>query len=346
MCSFFVITIFREFGKIANSTKWLWQRCSNSILICLATIGVCVFGALTSVGALFYFWEEKSNVKKMIALLISTSVLFCLVCCGKIDDNNVDVIKVPVSNGEWDTILLNCENEYFIVQKTIETYNSINYTVGVVDVNNNWIRRLSSSNSLAECISNESGKTSLNGNKTHVGSGNFYYLGNGVVVASLGVSVKTEDGETISVGRNSSISRSGLQCYFYNIEKDKSFYHDANIVSTVLDGYIVIENDGWKRITDTGENEINFVAMLAPYSEGLFLGTPDSNWHDEEYGFYDINGNLRIDLSKYKLQDTQNIKFVNGCCNISFKNPAGNIYYATIDKNGNFVHNPSKETPY
>ena len=55
VCLFFAYTLF-EFGKIANSTKEctkIYYPCSVST--CLATIGVCVFGALTSVGALFYF---------------------------------------------------------------------------------------------------------------------------------------------------------------------------------------------------------------------------------------------------------------------------------------------------
>lgn len=74
----------------------------------------------------------------------------------------------------------------------------------------------------------------------------------------------------------------------------------------------------------------------------MFLGTPDSNWHDDEYGFYDINGNMIIDLTEYDLQDVTNTKFANGLCNISFVNPAGNTYYATINKTGDFIVEPHK----
>lgn len=288
-------------------------------------------------------------LKKSILLLLATCMLLCLTACSTENVNtdtevaSVDDTQVPVSNGEWDTMLLNCDNQYFVVKRTVETYNSLTYEVGVVDKDNNWICEPSSSNSLAECITNETGKVAITGRTTSVGSNNFYYLGNGVVVASLGVNVCTENGECVSVGENYSVTNSGLYCYFYNIERNKSFYHNANSISTVIDGYIIIESDDWTRITDTGENEIDFVALRGPYSEGLFLGTPDSNWHDAEYGFYDINGILCIDLSEYDLQDIETTKFLDGYCNISFKNPAGNIYYATIDKNGNFVREPSKD---
>ncbi len=48
------------------------QDIPRSFEFCFATIGVCVFGALTSVGALFYFWAERGVDG---ALPIKTSAL-------------------------------------------------------------------------------------------------------------------------------------------------------------------------------------------------------------------------------------------------------------------------------
>jgi len=48
-----------EFGKNVNSMRWSQKRLYLcAISICLATIGVCVFRALASVGALFYFHNK------------------------------------------------------------------------------------------------------------------------------------------------------------------------------------------------------------------------------------------------------------------------------------------------
>ncbi len=54
--------------------------------ICLATIGVCVFSALTAVGALFYFIGGKTMKRKLtIFLLLVSVVLLALVLAGCAD---------------------------------------------------------------------------------------------------------------------------------------------------------------------------------------------------------------------------------------------------------------------
>ena len=53
------------FGKNAFSAlRSLWVP-----KICVAAIGVCVFGALTSVGALFYFYRKKMLIMDILASL-------------------------------------------------------------------------------------------------------------------------------------------------------------------------------------------------------------------------------------------------------------------------------------
>ena len=44
------------------------------------------FGALTSVGALFYFWRKKM-IKRFISLLVVTGVICCLPACKSIENN-------------------------------------------------------------------------------------------------------------------------------------------------------------------------------------------------------------------------------------------------------------------
>ncbi len=51
-----------EFVKNANSTKYDVKIGKSLFLVrfCLATIGVCVFSALTTVGALFILFDDHS----------------------------------------------------------------------------------------------------------------------------------------------------------------------------------------------------------------------------------------------------------------------------------------------
>ena len=53
---FFGYALIIEFDKNANSIYESVGYALLHIKVCLATIGVCVFCALASVGALFCFW--------------------------------------------------------------------------------------------------------------------------------------------------------------------------------------------------------------------------------------------------------------------------------------------------
>ncbi|MBR7133052.1 MAG: hypothetical protein IKD04_05915 [Clostridia bacterium] len=230
----------------------------------------------------------------------------------------------PQPDGKWDRILLNCDDKYFVVERTVETYNSVTCEIGVVDINNTFISPLSSTNIL-------------------VGKSNLCYLGDGVVIASEGVVVQKEDGSSFVVGR---INARGETTHFYNIEEDKGFSVKADVISTVIEGYIITEqvSRDCYRVTDTGTEQIDFVSKLGPYSDGLFYGQPEGGF-PQGYYFYDINGIPIIDMSEYdiEIEDMKTIKFEDGLCTFEFKNPSGNTYSATIDKSGNFIIEPYKK---
>lgn len=231
----------------------------------------------------------------------------------------------PQPNGKWDRILLNCDNKYFVVEHTIETYNSVTCEIGVVDMNNRFISPLSSANIL-------------------VGKSNLRYLGDGIVFASDGVIVQKEDGSRFDVGRSNA---RGETTHFYNIEEDKGFSVKADVISTVIEGYIIthqVAGGICYRIDKTGFEQIDFVDKLGPYSDGLFFGQPGGSFPIGYY-FYDINGVPIIDMSEYdiEIEDMKTIKFEDGLCTFEFKNPSGNVYSATIDKSGNFIREPYKK---
>ena len=52
-------TLFLNFAKLQIPQITCDDLSFPFIWFCVATIGVCVFGALTSVGALFYFYNQS-----------------------------------------------------------------------------------------------------------------------------------------------------------------------------------------------------------------------------------------------------------------------------------------------
>ena len=314
----------------------------------------------------------------------------------EIFEEPVEEINYPISNGEWDEILLNCDNMYFLVLKETDTYNSHKTEIGVVSKDNEWLYPLSDENSLIDFLAVHSKEHDPPDIKDCL-----YYLGGGVIVGSIGVDVCTTLGR-IPVGKGALLN--GAQCYFLNFMSLADFTYGTHVygynqsahskydnkivtiypvVSDGYDSYIILKTvHGWSyRIscdwsaqrsifTDNGllsghkvdvyrhgtylyseyeiylysEYEYDFSgvrnALIAsgPYSDGVLLFRYDG--FDPGYVFCDIDGSMVLDMSEYDLVDPSSVFFVNGECEFSFKNPVGNIYTATIDKEGNFVVEP------
>ena len=71
------------------------------------------------------------------------------------------------------------------------------------------------------------------------------------------------------------------------------------------------------------------------YSEGVFFA---GNC------FYDIDGNMVIDLSQYSPQQFKNEPvFKDGKCYLEISNDSGTVYYTEIDHDGNFVYEPKQK---
>ncbi len=87
-----------EFVKNTNSVSvgarsFLFRR------VGLATNGVCVFGALTSVSALFYFYQKEGTQMKKAVLLITALVLSIALCaCGKSKDTTPPTITMTTTS--------------------------------------------------------------------------------------------------------------------------------------------------------------------------------------------------------------------------------------------------------
>lgn len=182
-----------------------------------------------------------------IKLLVSTAtVLYFVVClsgCSKGNDSNISLseqqsvnqsysvnektdnndvvieneIKIEESNDKWDEIL--CYGDgYYVVRKTIDTYEEYSVQIGIIDENLNWIFDLSAySNAFALAYQNTKDKLDAEGNRWQFEKNNYAYLGEGVFICSEGVRLKCLN-ETIDVGDDSAIGwgDGALPVYFIN----------------------------------------------------------------------------------------------------------------------------------
>jgi hypothetical protein len=93
----------------------------------------------------------------------------------------------------------------------------------------------------------------------------------------------------------------------------------------------------------------NEYVFLGNYKEGLFYygndhetggtaGFLKDSLKSYTRGFYDIDGNLTIDLSEYDIVGTP--EFTDGYCMLSMANPQGSLFYTIIDKKGTRMFEP------
>lgn len=253
-------------------------------------------------------------------------------------------------NNEFDEIL--CKgDDYIVVNKTYDNYDGYYILVGVLNTEGEWMRELSKSNIFAKAYSDTSKKTEfVNGGAIGLKSDNFYYLGEGIFIASLGVEINYP-GYRVNVGSYSSLGSSGLECYFFDVVNDIQTSFKATNISPYYDGFMLMYNSErynshFYRVNKYGEAEelpciyssvwsIGYPA----YSDGVFFA---------EGKFYDIDGNVVLDISNYRLYGLEyNDRreppyFVDGKCTIKFRNSGGTLYKAVIDKKGNYIEQPKK----
>ncbi len=279
-------------------------------------------------------------------LLIILSVIFALTPLASCNESitnetmpeTTEKSEIPPNNGEWDEILISADG-YYIVKKTIDTYNNYSISIGVVDADGKWIHELSQNNIFVQAY-NEYPDYNFRKN-------NFYYLGEGVFILTIGAYIHNPN-KTIKLGNGTpSMGIGGYECYFFNVIKNKQKVFEATDLSNYYNGYMLMYNsfrynDNFYSV-DT-EGNINKLPCIHSswisysghpiYSEGLFFA---------EDKFFDIFGSVAIDLTKYDLcGEGTPPYFINGQCTIQFKNSGGSVYEAIIDRNGNFVGQPQK----
>lgn len=327
-------------------------------------------------------------MKKVWYLVLSAALILSLAACGgESSSSNADTPSTETStsagggsaegdtgsggqeadvpnNGEWDEILCSGDG-YHLVKKEIDAYDGYKFMLGVVDDDGQWVQEMTDTGTFVEEVRFRAEGSS----ETLRDSSCYMYLGEGVFLASPGVTVYTKE-EEFRVGswsNNISYSPTGRaevsiwECLIWNVKDNSQVEFDASKMSTFQDGYLLFcEEDefggGSLNVLNTKGEITELTCQYLPnkpmhnfpvYSEGLFYACTDKGSHPS---FFDIEGNMVIDLSDYAVGRIPYSKemgvnaplFENGQATILFANNAGSVFQATIDKTGAFVGEPEK----
>lgn len=325
-------------------------------------------------------------MKKIASLLLAGALALSLAACGgdttsdvsgtsganvsgssetpSDDANSSQEVTVP-NNGEWDEILCSGDG-YHLVKKEVDAYDGYKFMLGVVDDSGEWVQELTDTGTFVEEVRFRAEGSS----ETLRDSSCYMYLGEGVFLASPGVSVYTKDEEyrvgpwpdMITDSATGQLEVAVWECLIWNVVDNSQAEFDASKISTFQDGYSLFceaeDAFGGGRLNalNTKGEITEFTCEFVPnkpghnfpvYSEGLFYACTDKAARP---GFYDIEGNMVIDLSSYNMgripysseMGVNAPYFENGQATILFANNAGSVFEAVIDKTGAFVGEPEK----
>ena len=328
-------------------------------------------------------------MKKVWYLVLSAALILSLAACGgESSSSTADTPSTETStsagggsaegdtgsggqeadvpnNGEWDEILCSGDG-YHLVKKEIDAYDGYKFMLGVVDDDGQWVQEMTDTGTFVEEVRFRAEGSS----ETLRDSSCYMYLGEGVFLASPGVSVYTKNEEyrvgpwpdMITDSATGQLEVAVWECLIWNVVDNSQAEFDASKISTFQDGYsLFCESEdafggGRLNALNTKGEITEFTCEFVPnkpghnfpvYSEGLFYACTDKAARP---GFYDIEGNMVIDLSSYNMgripysseMGVNAPYFENGQATILFANNAGSVFEAVIDKTGAFVGEPEK----
>lgn len=283
--------------------------------------------------------------------------------------DNDQEITVP-NNGEWDEILCS-GGGYHLVKKEIDTFEEYKIMVGVVDDDGEWVHELSDTGAVAECIQMYTDAYGAEEN-TLLDSNCYMYLGDGVFIGSPSLLVYSADSEYrlglgdsfLTFDYGDEVVTSGWDSLFWNVIDNVQMGFRLTRISMFQDGYALLTRtadydntlysiDTKGQITElpcniyyNSDDPVYFQYKFPVYSDGLFFAHGDGF----QTGFFDIEGNLIIDLSSTDMTGIPYCEelginapyFENGEATILFKNNGDTVYRATIDKTGEYIGEPQK----
>jgi len=300
--------------------------------------------------------KPASNFSLGVALIVRSNKTIELV------DKNGEIISSPTS-GDYDEI---CgfipELGMTLVYKKVITFELTEDQVGVINNKGEWQVHLTNNSALVKSrVSIENTLDSLMNTRNH--------LGEGVISAVLNPYGYRPDGETsiynIYTGDSYSIK---YYSYDFTAWSSGSLKHIENgygvfftggvyVYEAVIGSVFAISSNGQETeiMVDAGFKKAfndSEVLKLGKYRDGLFYYQSNNTVTASQFskgsinyrqGFYNINGDLVIDLSDYIIDSSYNNplpEFTDGYCLLSLNNPQGTRFFTIIDKNGNQMFEP------
>ena len=295
--------------------------------------------------------EGIITMKKAIMTVISVflACLFCLTGCGgsgSAGKTATPTQKPYPERDKYDSVLAQGDG-YYLVKKYEETYNSAVTKFGIVSDEGEWVLPLSSNTIFNQALDDANGQ-SIMGSSKKVQTA-YRYFGSGVFLSTVAVMVFQSNGGHYTLNPNDLYSPHAMGCYFFNVNNKKSFSFAAERMTEFDEGKLLFYSDDrygscFKTCDLSGDIKTISVRWDSPWYDkdaGLFPTLSEGFFYFDIF-FYTIDGKCAIDLRKYELIETSRLHFSNGQCSIKFKNPGGTVYYATIDKQGNFIAEPHK----
>ena len=324
-------------------------------------------------------------MKKILSFMLAATLILSLAACGESGDTlasgDTDVsdsietatpsngdsdsnpeITIP-NNGEWDEILCSGD-DYHLVKKEIDSYDGYKFMIGVVNSKGEWVQEMSDTGAFVEGVQFRA----MGSSEILRDSSCYTYLGEGVFLASPGVSVYSKDTEqrigpwenTVSYSPTGRAEVSIWECLIWNVVDNSQKEFDASKISVFQDGYLLFcqeEELGSGTLNSmNSKGEITELSCrylpnkpmhnFPVYAEGLFF----ANSENSKPGFFDIEGNMVIDLSEYEVSRIPYSSemgvnapyFENGQATILIANNADSVFRAVIDKTGALIGEPEK----
>lgn len=294
--------------------------------------------------------EDKDNMKKAVLTIVAIcfACIFGFTGCSTSFSGGKTAAPTPKpypDQDKYDSVLAEGDG-YYLVKKYEETYNSAVTKYGIVSDSGEWILPLSESTVFNEA----NNKYDSIGSYPFTEKSNmmYRYFGEKCFLVTPGVEVFSSNGNRYNLGTASYVGGSGIGCWFFNVETKKAFSFSAVEMTEFEDGVLLFYNDN-RYNSPFYSCDVNGNIKELPLtryvprntSEGAFPTLSEGLFYYDRH-FYSSSGKMVIDLSTYDLINTTGLHFTNGECSIQFKNPGGTVYYATIDKQGNFLVEPHK----
>lgn len=256
------------------------------------------------------------------------------------------ITTIPTVNYQYDFKLAEGTSDngdtYFLVANEYEDYSGTEINIGVIK-NNEWLIEPTTDSPFLGDDGLFVGGEALDYFKEHTGL--FDYMGNGC----FGYNRKWGYHESETIIFNANTNKSFIKRGYSYVLPDGFISDEGKF--TLTRNYDMYRSECI--ILDTNDMSITTFASPIPdtstygndasffmYSDGLiFVRRYSQRQVNGNPGFYDLNGNLVIDMHEYHFYDYSgnNYAFKNGTCDILIYNDQNSLYKITIDKTGNVI---------